>query len=149
MVNSLEVSVFDLIKELFRVRLYKNNQGRLVRRLTMIGVIAVFLSGAYKFYLMPFAEVPFLQEAGVRGLVSLLLCAFGGWFGFRLVNWPPFADFLVSVEAEMVKVSWPGKAELYSSTIVVLVMFFLLAIMIHLFDLIWVFVFNYVIGVMA
>ncbi|MDR1270647.1 MAG: preprotein translocase subunit SecE, partial [Planctomycetaceae bacterium] len=67
----------------------------------------------------------------------------GMWFGYRLVHWPVFADFLVSVESEMVKVSWPGKAELYSSTIVVLVMFAILSAMIYLFDLVWVFIFNF------
>lgn len=29
----------------------------------------------------------------------------GIWFGYRLVNWPRFADFLISVEAELNKVS--------------------------------------------
>ena len=33
--------------------------------------------------------------------------AFGLWLGYRIVNVPQFADFLIAVEAEMNKVSWP------------------------------------------
>ena len=132
----------DLFKEMFRGRRYKNSQGRLVRRLTMVGIWALFATGAYKFFGMAFSNWPLLSDQGVRGLAAGLIVVAGCWFGFRLVNWPPFADFLVSVEAEMVKVSWPGKAELYSSTIVVLVMFFILSAMIFLFDLIWILLFG-------
>jgi len=59
---------------------------------------------------------------------------FGLWFGWRLVNWITFADFLISVEAEMAKVSWPGRAELKSSTIVVLVVFLFLAGLFLVYD---------------
>ncbi|MDR1962257.1 MAG: preprotein translocase subunit SecE [Planctomycetaceae bacterium] len=132
----------DLFKELFRVRRYKNNQGRLIRRLTMIGVWAVFVCGAYKFTQLGLDWAPLLREQGVRYIVALLVILFGMWFGYRLVHWPTFADFLVSVESEMVKVSWPGKKELYSSTVVVLVMFAILSAMIYIFALLWVFIFN-------
>ena len=67
----------------------------------------------------------------MAGLIAL----FGMWFGFRLINWTTFADFLISVEGEMAKVSWPGKAELRSSTIVVLVVFAFLAGMLLIYDL--------------
>lgn len=132
----------DLLKEMFRCRLYKANQGRLVRRLTMIGIIVFFVSGAYKFFQLGLANVPLLSEQGAKGVVAGLICVIGAWFAFRLINWSVFADFLISVEAEMVKVSWPSKAEVYSSTIVVLVMFFLLAVLIFGFDLIWITLFR-------
>jgi preprotein translocase SecE subunit len=64
-----------------------------------------------------------------------LILLFGLWFGYRLVHWLTFADFLISVEAEMAKVSWPGPAELRSSTIVVLVVFLFLAGLFLTYDL--------------
>lgn len=134
----------DLVKELFRVRRYKSNLGKLVRKLTMIGVWIVFASGAYKFTQVVFESIPLLNDQGVRYIIAALITAFGIWFGYRLVNWPTFADFLVSVEAEMVKVSWPGKAELYSSTIVVLVMFGILTAMIFIFDMAWLQIFRWI-----
>ncbi|GHT42602.1 protein translocase subunit SecE [Planctomycetales bacterium] len=132
----------DLVKELFRVQRYKVSQGRLVRRLTMIGVWILFIVGAYKCSLMAFGGIPILSLPNVPYALSAIIALFGLWFGFRLVNWSRFADFMITVEAEMVKVSWPGNAELYSSTIVVLVIFALLSVMIYIFDLVWVFIFR-------
>ncbi len=137
----------DLFKELFRIRRYKASQGKLVRKLTMIAVWVVFASGAFVFSQMTFERLAFLNNEAVRYFLTAVLAALGIWFGFRLVNWPTFGDFLVSVEAEMVKVSWPGRAELYSSTMVVLVVFFILVAMIFAFDLLWIWIFG-TLGVM-
>ncbi len=38
-------------------------------------------------------------------LAMLVLGAVGVWFGYRVVNYSVFADFLIAVEAEMNKVS--------------------------------------------
>ena len=77
-------------------------------------------------------------------VLSGLILLFGLWFGYRLVNWVTFGDFLISVEGEMAKVSWPGKSELRSSTIVVLTVFLLLSGMIYVYDLILVFIFRFI-----
>ena len=42
------------------------------------------------------------------------------WLGWRLVNYPPFADFLIATEAEMNKVSWTTRKRLVQDTIIVL-----------------------------
>jgi preprotein translocase subunit SecE len=76
--------------------------------------------------------------------LSGLILLFGLWFGYRLVHWVTFADFLITVEAEMAKVSWPGPAELRSSTIVVLVVFIFLAGMILVYDLALITLFRWV-----
>jgi preprotein translocase SecE subunit len=135
----------ELLKELFRARRYKHGLGRLIRRLTMTGVWVLFLTAAWKCTLMDFTWLAGL--VGIPALVftyalSGMIALFGLWFGFRLVNWETFADFLISVEGEMAKVSWPGKAELKSSTIVVLTVFLLLSAMIYIYDLILVFLFR-------
>jgi len=142
----------ELLKELFRFRLYKSSQGRLIRRLTMVGVWVLFLTGAWKCTHLDFMWLAGWvgqsgESAGTFALVfslSLagLIALIGVWFGYRLVNWATFADFLISVEGEMAKVSWPGKAELWSSTIVVLTVFLLLSAMIYIADLILVFLFK-------
>ncbi|MDR3232715.1 MAG: preprotein translocase subunit SecE [Planctomycetaceae bacterium] len=134
--------MYDFIKELFRLRRYKNNQGRMIRRLTMFGIWLLFAAGAYRCSLMAFAGVPVLNETGAPYVLALVIVVFGVWFGYRIVNWAKFADFLIAVEAEMVKVSWPGQTELYSSTIVVLAVFALFAAMIYIFDLVWVLLFK-------
>jgi preprotein translocase subunit SecE len=63
---------------------------------------------------------------------------FGGlWLAFRAVNIPRFADFLIAVEAEMNKVSWPSRSEMFRSAIVVIVTIFGLAFVLFGYDLIW------------
>ena len=86
---------------------------------------------------------------GHGGLRSLLehrhprvLLTLGLWFGYRVVNWPRFADFLIAVEAEMNKVTWPSKDELIRASIVVIFTIFFLATALFLFDVIWQYVFS-------
>jgi preprotein translocase subunit SecE len=69
--------------------------------------------------------------------VPALLLLVGLWISYRLVNYPQFADFLIAVEAEMNKVSWPSKTELIRSSLVVIFMMFFLAFILFGFDLVW------------
>jgi len=79
-------------------------------------------------------------------LPGLLLLG-GLWMSYRLVNVPGFADFLIAVEAEMNKVSWPGRAELFRASMVVLVTIFALAVILAGFDLFWNVFFRYVLPI--
>ena len=76
-----------------------------------------------------------------------LILLFGLWFGYRLVQWTLFADFLISVEGEMAKVSWPNQSELKLATIVVLTVFFFLAGVLYAYDLVLLAIFKFI-GVM-
>jgi len=79
---------------------------------------------------------------GLRFLIPGLLLAACVWASYRLVNVPAFADFLVAVEAEMNKVSWPTRLELFRSSIVVLVLIISLTILLAGFDVFWRFFFR-------
>jgi len=61
----------------------------------------------------------------------------GVWVAYRVVNIPRFADFLIAVEAEMNKVSWPTKTELFRASTVVIVVMFGLAATLYLYDIVW------------
>jgi len=54
-----------------------------------------------------------------------------------LVQMPSFADFLISVEAEMNKVSWPAWSELIRASIVVILLIFILAGILFFYDVAW------------
>ena len=56
---------------------------------------------------------------------------------FSGVQLPSFADFLISVEAEMNKVSWPTWTELFRSSMVVILMIFILAGILFFYDVAW------------
>jgi preprotein translocase subunit SecE len=64
----------------------------------------------------------------------LTLLAIGLWASFRLVQMPAFADFLISVEGEMNKVSWPSRGELFRASLVVILVIFFLAGLLFLYD---------------
>lgn len=74
---------------------------------------------------------------GLRFLIPGLLLAVGLWVSFRVVNMPNFADFLIAVEAEMNKVSWPTRVELLRASVVVLLLIFTLAFVLAGYDFLW------------
>jgi preprotein translocase subunit SecE len=130
-----------LTSELFHAGVYKPNQGRIVRQLTCLAVWVVVALGCWALY----STLRGTFESGsylISGIPALLVMA-GAWFGFRLVNWPRFADFLIAVEAEMNKVTWPSKEELIRAAIVVIFTIFFLGIALFLFDIIWQQVFSF------
>lgn len=128
-------------RELFRFNSYKRSQGQLVRRLTMLGIIVLFAWGALRFInpQIGFSFYASMGDAATQWVygTSGLLVLIGIWLAFRLVNFPRFADFLIAVEAEMVKVSWPSNKELYMTTIVVITVMLIMTVSLFCFDFIW------------
>jgi preprotein translocase subunit SecE len=84
---------------------------------------------------------------GAGGLgIGFLVAGIGSWVAYRLVNYSTFADFLIAVEAEMNKVSWPGRQQLWNASVVVMFVIFAMAAALFLFDVIWTRVFE-IIGI--
>jgi preprotein translocase subunit SecE len=126
--------------ELFlQTGLYKRNQGRITRQVTFAVLAVVFLVAAYQLHTTLKATYDSaLTHYALPGVVLL-----GGWWlSFRLVNLPRFADFLIAVEAEMNKVSWPSKGELIRASLVVIFMIFFLAAILAMYDVIWLMLFR-------
>lgn len=125
--------------EFFRANLYKKTQGKVARQLTFFALAIIFVIGAWRVS----------QEFWISGLFTgaeyaaagVILVA-GLWFCYRLVNIARFADFLIAVEAEMNKVSWPTKQELVRSSIVVIFIIFFMAALLYGFDLVWEYLFR-------
>ncbi|MCL2348771.1 MAG: preprotein translocase subunit SecE [Planctomycetaceae bacterium] len=173
--NKKVVSVTGIFRELFSIRLYKNSQGRIVRRSTMIGIIAIIAWGAVRFvqtdagryvlswiaWLVSFvtpgipegikpeevtglAALPqLLQSVHVLYIVGGIIVLLGIWLAFRIVNMPGSADFLIAVEAEMNKVSWPTSKELYVTTIVVITVMFIFCVFLFVYDFVWQWLFKW------
>jgi preprotein translocase SecE subunit len=138
----------------FHGHTYKRVLGRLVRRLTMVGILLVGGSGIYSLaynnmlpdhwdITIPFTEKP---EGGLKTFrllpdakytAPLLLGALTMWVAYRAVNMPAFAEFLIATEAEMNKVSWSSKKRLAQDTVVVLVCTIFMAVFLLLVDLFW------------
>jgi preprotein translocase subunit SecE len=120
------------LQELFHSRIYKRNQGRITRQVTFAALVISLVAVAYRLSDTMSETKPELY-LGVPGLLLLL----GVWISYRIVNMPAFADFLIAVEAEMNKVSWPSRGELYRHSIVVLVVLLILTVVLFGFDIAW------------
>ena len=118
--------------ELFQVGVYKRSQGRIARQVTFAALAVTFALAAWRL-----SYHRLWISGNVAMILSAVLLVGGMWISFRVVNMPRFADFLIAVEAEMNKVSWPSKGELIrSSLVVIFVLFFLMAVLFG-FDLVW------------
>lgn len=123
----------SLIPELFRFGLYKPNQGRLVRQATFIAIALTAAFGCFSLSAGPLGGQGEAVSVGVPLAIWLLLC----WITFRVVNFPRFADFLISVESELEKVVWPGRKQVMQSTVVVIVTMLFLGVFLFVVDQLW------------
>ncbi|MFP4139269.1 MAG: preprotein translocase subunit SecE [Planctomycetota bacterium] len=105
-----------------KIEIYKKNQGRYTRGVTLLAVVGIALAGAYVLSEQLAAMSAYLQY-GIPVLVVAAIAAATFWF----VNRPRSADFLIATEGEMKKVSWSSKKEIFGSTKVVIVTAFIMA----------------------
>ena len=121
---------------------YKRSQGRIARQVTFFAILATVVIGAWQLSGGStgdlFARFMTVEKARIvaQYVVPSLLAVLGAWAAFRIVNIPRFADFLISVEAEMNKVSWPSHAELMRASLVVIVLIFGLTLVLFAYDLV-------------
>jgi preprotein translocase subunit SecE len=118
--------------ELFHVGIYKRTQGRVSRQVTFVTMAVIIAYGLWQLSDALMSQGHWMQFA----LPGVLLLG-GWWVMYRLVNVPNVADFLIAVEAEMNKVSWPTRQELFRGSAVVLITIILLATVLFMFDMIW------------
>jgi len=141
MATEKQSSVGLLLREVFRADVYKRSQGRIARQVTF-AVLALFvLAGIWSLNnaLVSIGAFSFLERnaTAVRYALNAFLLVAGLWICYRIVNFSRFADFLISVEVEMNKVTWPGRDELIRSSIVVLVTIFGMSAMMFGYDAFW------------
>ena len=127
---------------LSRTELYKPMQGWYARVYTALALGLIAAAGGMRVY-----EASNEYNAYWRfGLPALFAVVFG-WLIFRIVQFPPFAEFLIATEAEMNKVSWTSKEDLIRSTTVVLMSVVLMAVFLFVVDRLWTFILQ-VLGVL-
>jgi len=135
--------VGTFLQELLRIGIYKRSQGRVTRQVTFAAVAAAIATGLWRLSTILAGKGPEWQWG-----LPLVLLAAGLWVAYRLVNLPVFADFLIAVEAEMNKVSWPSRTELFRASMVVLIMMFTLAFVLAGYDIIWKVLLTKVLGIL-
>jgi preprotein translocase subunit SecE len=122
-------------QELFVTGLYKRNQGRMVRQLTCLAIWLFVGAAVWQVQRLYLGRMLSNQLASYG--LAVVLGAIGFWAAYRLVNWPRFADFLISVEAELNKVSWPNRKELIRASLVVIFTILFMSALLFLYDAFW------------
>lgn len=124
--------VAHFFANLLRRELYKPKQGWYARLYTAIGLGLIVALGLWRLFDTLIAN-EISTRYGVPSAVGLVL----GWCIFRLVQYPPFVEFLIATEAEMNKVSWTSRDDLYRATTVVLTTVVLMSVFLFGVDWIW------------
>jgi preprotein translocase subunit SecE len=135
------VSAF--FEEFLRVGVYKRSQGRIVRQVTFGAIAVAILVGLWRMSTLLLSYTSSIP-AWVGYLVPGVLAVVGLWAAYRVVNMPVFADFLITVEVEVNKVSWPSVSETWRWTLVVIVMIVTIGMLLWVFDAIWIKVFQWI-----
>jgi preprotein translocase subunit SecE len=123
----------QFLTNLLKADLYKPMQGRHARLYTAVALGGVLALGLWRLEHDSLNEYAIHTRYGVPVLLGLIL----GWVVFRLVEYPPFVEFLIATEAEMNKVSWTSKDDLYRATTVVLTTVALVAVFLFGVDQVW------------
>lgn len=142
MVSEKTAMTSSPLNGLLRFSLYKPNQGRLIRQTTFAAIVLFVVLGSWSMkntWGAQGGDNSTLFTYAVPGVVLVV----GLWIGYRLLNMPRFADFLIAVEAEMNKVTWPTRTELVRSSIVVILVIGALAIILFGYDIVWRKLFEY------
>jgi preprotein translocase subunit SecE len=130
-------TVGTFIRELIHVGVYKRSQGRITRQVTFAALALAVTSGLWRLSVMMAGHGPVMQFA-----MPFAIWLGAMWICYRAVNLPAFADFLIAVEAEINKVSWPTWHELFRASLVVIVVIFALALLLAGYDIFWKLIFR-------
>jgi preprotein translocase subunit SecE len=121
------------LSNLARTDRYKPSQGKNARLWTAVGLGVVAAAGIYTAYNRYFIDMQRLPS--VLWPTGIALVA--AWIIWRVLEFPPFVDFLIATEAEMLKVSWTNKDELQRATIVVLMTVLIISLFLAGVDVVW------------
>jgi preprotein translocase subunit SecE len=122
----------QFMANLGRAEPYKPLQGKQSRLWTGVGLGVVLALGLWRL-----SETLIDYQSPTRFGVPCALGLVFGWAIYRLLQFPPFVEFLIATEAEMNKVSWTTRADLYRATIVVLVTVLIVAVYLFGVDWLW------------
>jgi len=137
-----------LLKSIVSTEIYQSKQGRILRRTTAGAILLACVlacQALYHSFMYEWGDtgawVKFVPESlgsmPVAYWLLGVLVLLAAWVAYRTVNYPVFADFLIDVESEMTKVTWPSWIELQRATAVVLVTMFIFSILLLGYDVFW------------
>jgi preprotein translocase subunit SecE len=124
-------------------KIYKRGQGYYTRLWSGMAAFVVASSGCYVLW----RKLVVINNLWVKTLVPVGLWAGFSLLIFWLMNKPAMADFMISAEGEIKKVSWSSRREITVSTLIVICVVVLMAAMLFTADMLFKSLFMYVIGI--
>lgn len=116
------------------LNIYKQGQAKNTRLWTAIAAFVVVAYGCYVLHL----KLQTIGNVWIETLVPFGLCViFGGVIAW-VMNKASVADFLISSEGEIKKVSWSTRKEIVASTTVVIVTMVIIAMLLAAVDYLFV-----------
>jgi preprotein translocase SecE subunit len=119
--------------------IYKKGQGYWTRVMTAIGGGTLILMGAvWLADNLKNIRIGGLEPIYTQAIAVVVVFAVFGWVGYALVGRKPKSvDFLIATEGEMKKVNWSSKKEIRGSTLVVIGLTVVIAVIIAILDLLY------------
>ncbi len=112
--------------------IYKRGQGKYTRLCSAFAAAIIAGLGCLQLYTrLQATDLGLWIETMVPAGLFVVLALFISW----LMNKPSVADFMIAAEGEMKKVSWSSKQEIAVSTLIVIVVVFIMAILLGATDL--------------
>jgi preprotein translocase subunit SecE len=123
-----------LLSSLVSTEIYQWKQGKVLRRSTAGAILLAFVLASQALY-----HSVLYDNLGTTSATAVYaaIVVVGAWVAFRVINYPMFADFLIDVESEMAKVTWPSWADLQRATVVVLGTMFVFSVLLFGYDIAW------------
>ena len=116
------------------LEIYKRGQGKYTRLWSAFGLAIIAGLGCLQLYRkLEGTDLGLWVETMIPAVLFVVL----GLLIFWLVNKVSVADFMISAEGEMKKVSWSSRKEIAVSTFVVIVVVVLTAVLLGFTDLIF------------
>jgi len=121
------------------LKIYKRGQGYYTRLYSALVIFAIVACGCYVLYGK-------LGDTNIwiETLVPTGVCVAFGLLLFWVVNKPSVADFMISAEGEIKKVSWSSRKEIAVSTLIVICVVSMMAVMLLVADVAFRSLFMYV-----
>ncbi len=117
-------------------KIYKRGQGYYTRLYSALSLFVIVAFGCYALYSKLRGT-----NIWIETFVPTGVCVVLGVLIYWLVNKPSLADFLISAESEVKKVSWSSRREIAVSTVIVIFVVATLAVMLYSADFIFKYVF--------
>ena len=130
------------------VEKYKWGQAKNTRLYSALACIVIAAAGCFSLYKKLNVSLDITRQTGLWVSVVVPLGLFAGiaFLIYGLVNLPSLADFLISAEGELKKVSFSTRREIAISTFVVIIVVIFMAAMLGVTDLCFNLFFSNVVG---